>query len=576
MMSSESSSSRVTTHPPFVWRWIPTLLYPRLLSIRNAHFKRRSGNCAEKVSWVMTVLMMWGLYRLTTDGLHEWSRLPGAEAVPLSTLLGALFTGLCAMIFLSSCVSAISCLYMSKDIELVLSSPITTNALLLGKVMEVGIASSWMLCTFAIPLYLSFGIFFHAGLLYYSLAPVVGLCVLVLTTLLGTLTAILFTALLPIRGGIRIFILFVFLALSFVFFALHSDTFMVFIRDVRRYSAAHPLLAFMRPFHSTGLAIEAILSDKLGPTLFVIAAHLASVGVAWLALQVSFSQLFQSSYSRIHSKGLRLQFPSRFQLDWSRLFFPRTAQSIRALITKDFYSFSRDLAHTVQLCMLLAICVLYLYNFKRIEPPTRVSPETLRAWDVFMILANLSLGSMVVLSICSRFIFPAISLEGSCMWIVQAAPVSNKDFLKAKYAGWILPTMIISGVIFSSGSLAIGLEPFLAATTTACGIAITHGLVALAIGLGARFARFDWEHVTQLTTSSGNLFYMLAGLLLVALNLLPISVMYGAYIFFPADFESSQALCALFGSGLASILAINFIVGRCAWSLGARRMRDIG
>lgn len=572
MTTFRSSSSQVTTHRSLAWTWVPILLYPRVLSIKNALFKHRSRSHPERLSWGITLLMMWGLYSITMQGLHGWSRLSGAEAIPLSILLGALFTGLCAMIFLSSCVSAISSLYMSKDIELILSSPITTNALLAGKVIEVGFASSWMLGTFAIPLYISFGHFFHAGPLYYALAPIVGMSILTLTTLLGALAAILVAAMLPARRGRNICVAFFVTILGVIFCGIQSGYVLAILRDTQAYIASHPILAFLRPFHSTGRAIEALLNNNIGATSIVVSANVASGLVVWIALKAAFSRFFRETYSQIHSNTSRFHMQGRFGPTWSRLLFPRTTASIRALITKDFYSFSRDLTHTVQLCMLLAICVLYLYNFRRIDPPTHVSPETLRAWDVLMILTNLSLGSMVVLSICSRFIFPAVSLEGHSFWIVQASPLSMKDFLRAKYSSWILPTMIISAIIFSSGSLAIGLEPLVALTTTICGVIMTHGLVALAVGLGARSARFDWEHVTQLTTSSANLWYMLAGLVLVAGNLTPISVMYGAYMLFPSRFGDAQALGALFGSGLAIVIAINFIVGRYALCLGARKL----
>ena len=49
----------------------------------------------------------------------------------------------------------------------------------------------------------------------------------------------------------------------------------------------------------------------------------------------------------------------------------------------------------------------------------------------------------------------------------------------------------------------------------ASGLIIAYGVVALAIGLGARFAQFDWEHAGQLAASFGSLVFMLTAVMLI-------------------------------------------------------------
>lgn len=100
-----------------------------------------------------------------------------------------------------------------------------------------------------------------------------------------------------------------------------------------------------------------------------------------------------------------------------------------------------------------------------------------------------------------------------------------------------------------------------------------HGLVALGIGMGARFARFDWTHSAQLTTNSGNLLYMLIGMLLVMVSILPITIAFGGYILLPGVFRDQTATLLLFALGIGALLLINAIAGYIALRVGARALR---
>jgi hypothetical protein len=55
----------------------------------------------------------------------------------------------------------------------------------------------------------------------------------------------------------------------------------------------------------------------------------------------------------------------------------------------------------------------------------------------------------------------------------------------------------------------------------ALGAIMTFGLVGLAMGLGATFANFTWEHPSQLAASFGSLIYMLGSTVLILICLMP-------------------------------------------------------
>jgi hypothetical protein len=168
-----------------------------------------------------------------------------------------------------------------------------------------------------------------------------------------------------------------------------------------------------------------------------------------------------------------------------------------------------------------------------------------------------------------------VSLEGQALWILQTAPMKSRDILRAKLISWFIPTAIMSAVIFSSGGLALGLQPLFVLSLVATGAILAYGLVALGVGIGARFARFDWEHPTELSTSWGNLVYTLCGLIIVTLSLIPVSLMFGLLIFFPAQFQDDKSQTLLISATLGIVLIINCILAKIMLALGVRALDSL-
>ena len=127
----------------------------------------------------------------------------------------------------------------------------------------------------------------------------------------------------------------------------------------------------------------------------------------------------------------------------------------------------------------------------------------------------------------------------------------------------------------TSGALAIDAEPHIVAIHAVVSWVLCYGIVGLAVGMGALFANFTWEHSTQLAASVGSIVFMLASSVLIMLNLIPA----GMLVFLRtmktlgSNFTPFEwYLCVLSCSAL--LVYINFAVTRWALALGERALEE--
>ena len=98
----------------------------------------------------------------------------------------ALITFFSLLIF-SGILTSLSKLYLSKDLPLVHSMPVSREKIFLARWMESTLDSSWMVFVYSLPLFLSYGIVYKAGAFYYAM---VGLNILPFCLIASSLSAL--------------------------------------------------------------------------------------------------------------------------------------------------------------------------------------------------------------------------------------------------------------------------------------------------------------------------------------------------------------------------------------------------
>jgi ABC-2 type transport system permease protein len=553
------------------------LIRPRLLTTKNRWRLGGKSSLNELGMALMSLLLMTAVFICTRAALSDTEKILGRDALRIEIPLAMTLSTLFFMILLSASVTALGALFLSKDLDLVLSAPLTRWQLLLGKIGEVTLANMWMVVVFGAPTLLAFGLHFHAHWFYYVGSPVLVGLLFLIPCVLSVLLALSFATIIsPNRGREVLLILFIASLALFITYlnaptaaaASHtSDSRAAFLRMASITSST------WSPAALCANALRDLAYASWNSSLYIAALLMTLCCGAAYGTRIALELFHERAFTRSQSHRSPFKINSRASQRISRSIFPLARQDRRAIAVKEFKIFSRDLAHTIQLGMLLTICFVYLYNFRVLRTPSNLSQDAIRAWETFLMVCNVGLSSLVVTSICSRFVFPSVSLEGQSFWILQSSPISTLDILKTKFRAWFIPLASISSVVFISGAMALNADGPLVIASTIGGIILCYGLVGMGVGLGAVFSQFDWDYSAQLSTNLGSFLFMVASIVVLAIDLRPLGIMFAAYMFIP--FDPTQALqtssLVIFFS-LLTLFLLNRVIVAWALGLGARSL----
>jgi ABC-2 type transport system permease protein len=224
--------------------------------------------------------------------------------------------------------------------------------------------------------------------------------------------------------------------------------------------------------------------------------------------------IYFRGFSRAQTTAKRLFKPVTFSgHSWEGL-FNFLSRPARAFAVKELRSFFRDSTQWPQLFLICALIVIYLYNFS-VLPLDRSPIKTVYLQNVFSFL-NVGLSAFVLSAIAARFVFPAVSMEGEAFWIIQSAPVSMKTFLWIKFFLYYLPLLFLTETLIIASNILLKVTPFMMFLSVLTIFCLVPAIVALAVGLGARYPDFKSENPAMSATSFGGLLFMLLSFGLIA------------------------------------------------------------
>jgi ABC-2 type transport system permease protein len=403
------------------------------------------------------------------------------------------------------------------------------DRLFLSRSLIAGVQSGWMVMLFALPIWMAAGIVFDSPMWYYPWMVGVMLVFLILPAALGSLLTTLLVKAFPARKAQDILIILsIGLVVVFYFLVRFLQPEQLFNPDLfhgfTEYFAT--LRAPNSPLIPSVWAVEALwggLNGKLDMNTLLMTAYglsssLAALAIAAWAAERWYPEAFSKAQEGRQARLTKAVGANRaFDL---LVFFARPLR--RMIMIKDLKTFFRETTQWTQLLLLLALVVVYLFNFK-VLPLDRFSLSFEQR--NLIVFVNLVLAGFVLSAVSVRFVLPAISTEGLAFWILRAAPIRMREVVLAKFGLLLAPILVVGQALVVISNYYLGTHWFLMVFSAALMFFLSIAITALAIGIGAVMPAFNERNVAKMATGASSIVYMVLSMfyimLVVVLSFVP-------------------------------------------------------
>ncbi len=417
----------------------------------------------------------------------------------------------------SSLTTAMTHLYLSKDLEFHFSLPVNFNVWIMYRFSQIYLQSNWMLLFFGSPLIWLFLTFSET----HVLIRVFGVLILALLStfpiFIATLLCMLLVKIFPARRINQVFLVLTVVVVSslvLVFRLIEPEKF-IGPGGLEEFRGFVDLVNLDQHTWNPGVwaynAITAMSQKEWGAlwqptTLLILLFALTTTVLLFTARKFyrgSWDRALQSLSGEegLGSKKVRVLPLSRF------LASPGWNQEARELLL-----FFRDPAQWSQIFVLAALLALCLFSL------TKIPMEPFGTTRFQMALGATSMVAFICLSLASRFVFTSFSADGPAIWLMKTTPDGWVKFIRGKLLVFGMPTvtfslllMIFSGMIMKLSNFQlflIGLHCFWDSLV----------LVLLSLVMGILFINPNIENPVKMVVSPGGVLLMISGLFITGIH----------------------------------------------------------
>ena len=490
---------------------ILTLLKPRIWPLINRSVRKNDRGGLFKLLFFGAVgLLFWlGIFAVALRVLTYFKGIEEIGDILGYKLLSMILIVSFALLIFSSILTSLSKLYLSRDLQLVHAMPVASYKIFVSRWIDSTVESAWMVVLFTLPVFLAYGIVYHAGLFYYANAVGALAALVINASAISTIMVMVAVIVIPAN---RLKSIFIFLGILFfvvVYLVIRLsrpellvdpevfDTVMVYISSLE--TPQSPLLPSTWAYDSILGGLNGAVRSGLFHTAL---AWSFAAAIAFFLIMIAETVYFPG-FSKTQTAAARL-----FKKDaaaWRCFDF--LPGPIKSFTVKEIKTFLRDQTQWSQLFLIAALVVIYVYNFK-VLPIDKSPIKTVYLQNLFSFL-NMGLALFVLTAITARFAYPAVSMEREAFWLVKSSPLSLRAFLWIKFFIYYLPLLILTEALIVATNILLSVTPFMMALSIITVFFLVPGIVSMGIGLGAAFPDFKAQNPAQTVTSFGGLVFMI-------------------------------------------------------------------
>ena len=448
-------------------------------------------------------------------------------------LVNLVFITLFMMVLFSGLIVSLSVYYLSRDLELLHSLPIPIRSLVTARYFQCMANSSWMVLLFSLPMFAAYGSHFEVSWDYYlylifNLVPFIAI-----PCLLAVLAIMVLMKVYPTHKTHQVMtflgIFFLVGVVVYLRFLSQDKFFGQDVSDEQIMAFVASLKAPDYPFLPSNWITRGLSGWVEGKREMPFMQTSLLWGVAgglfglhlWVASRIYFQGWCLVQVVRgTPLEGRRTKRKTFFQN------LPLSAPG-RALLNKDLKIFARDPEQWSQLFILFALVCVYIFNIMHLPLENKVLREVVS-------VLNVGLVGFVMAALISRFVFTSPSVEGKSFWSIYTRPVTMQKFLAGKFWMFFPPLLFIAELLVVVSNQLLEVDAFVMRVSVIGVFLLTLGLTSLGLGLGTLYPEFDHENISEISSSTGGVLFMI-----LALSYIGVVLMLGArplYVHFNEKF----------------------------------------
>lgn len=554
------------------------LIWLKKQTFKNS-YKNSGGKRKTLIIVITTIFVLAVILILSVRILLHFKSVPIIGDYLARQLLNMCYITVFGMVIFSSINTAIINLYISKDLELLHSSPLDAESIFVGRSLVSVFDSSWMVLLFLLPVLSAYGLVYKPGALFY-LKLIAGTSSLIfIGGFVGIVITLILVYALParrVRDVIVILGILFFVVLYILFRTMkpehlvNPDAFM----DMAEYLSyiSSPYLIILPSRWVTEVLWTTIERPKVLitiPELLIYNTLLLTFVFSLLLARHLYKPGF---FKSLEARGRHRRFGRL--LEWfSHILTYPYPQQMKAIVEKDIRLFFRDNTQWTQLLLLCALIFVYIYNFSVL--PLHKSPLRIDYLQSILAFLNLGLTSFIISALGARFVYPSISIEGEGFWLIKSSPITISKFVIAKFVFYFLIFTFISLALVITSNLFLNVDKTMMSITVITTFLLSFAITGLAIGFGCSYPVFRFENIANIVTGFGAFSYMLISSLLIVLCIIieagPI------YKFFLRQIELGDHHREIFRIVLSifTVGAICFTCGIYAIKIGIKKLEAL-
>ena len=496
------------------------LLQPKRLSLVNLWKKSNGVEKSLVTGFSSFGFLFWvGLAFLMHFFIATFYGIEIVGPIVLRKLMELLMLSLFGMLCFSNVVTALSNYYLSDDLELLLSLPISKVDFYFSRFVETFGQSSWMVLSLALPILISYGLVYDASWSYYLLMGFSILCFATIPTAIGISIASILVSVFPARRIREALVLLGILVLIFIFILIRilrperladADSF----DSVAAYMAElqAPVPFFLPPKWTSDLLLSSLFGREIALLQLglLFTGAIASIGISRLITGNLYDQGRSRAQEARSAKLTSSALLDRLIALWTLPLSP----TAKAIVTKDVKTFIRDPSQWTQLFLVGSVVIIAIISVANLPLDSFQGPF-MKNWLNGLSFLTLALVGFVMAALAARFQFAAVSNEGRGFWVTRTAPITAKEFLWAKAYPGFLPMFLIGETLAVASISILDAQTSLLWLGIGTAFFLSLGLSGIAVGMGALYPDFKINNASKLAATPAGLLYMVTALFLV-------------------------------------------------------------